>query len=114
MIAVLFEAILIDGKKTEYIELATNLKEELNKIEGFISIERFQSIQHPEKILSLSFWKNEESVTQWRNITKHRQVQSYSRTEIFKHYRLRVASIIRDYTIDDRNQAPTDSTQKHQ
>ncbi|MBI3139056.1 MAG: antibiotic biosynthesis monooxygenase [Sphingobacteriales bacterium] len=113
MIAVLFEASPAKGKWEEYLELAAGLRPELSKIEGFISMERFQSIADPEKVLSLSFWKDEESLIQWRNIELHRKAQQEGRNSIFEHYRLRVATVQRDYGMTEREQAPDDSNQFH-
>jgi heme-degrading monooxygenase HmoA len=109
MIAVIFEAVPTKGKWEEYFDIATGLKPALSKIEGFISIERFQSVSDPGKVLSLSFWENEESVQQWRNTELHREAQSKGRKTIFEDYRLRVATVIRDYGMTEREQAPQDS-----
>ena len=109
MIAVIFEVFPAKGKMDEYFQLAADLRPELNKIEGFISIERFQSIADPGKILSLSFWKDEESVTQWRNMDLHRQAQAEGRNSVFNDYRLRVATVLRDYGMNERAEAPADS-----
>ena len=113
MIAVIFEAFPAEGKWQEYLDIAAQLRPELNKIEGFISIERFQSMANPEKVLSLSFWQNEESVKQWRNIELHRQAQQTGRSSVFKDYRLRVASVVRDYGMTNRTESPADSKQIH-
>lgn len=109
MIAVIFEVKPKQGKVEEYMDIAQMLKPELNKISGFISVERFQSITTPGKILSLSFWKSEESVQQWRNEISHRKAQEKGRNSIFENYRLRVSSVIRDYGPMDRLEAPNDS-----
>lgn len=113
MIAVIFESIPAEGKWDQYLDIAAGLKPELSKIEGFISIERFQSVSNPEKVLSLSFWENESSIQQWRNIELHRQAQTEGQNSIFNTYRLRVASVIRDYGMEDRAQAPQDSKLIH-
>ena len=113
MIAVIFEAFPAKGKWDEYLDMAARLKPELNKIEGFISIERFQSIANPEKVLSLSFWKDEESIMQWRNTGMHRMAQKEGRSSIFDNYRIRIASVARDYGMNDREQAPADSKTIH-
>jgi heme-degrading monooxygenase HmoA len=113
MVAVIFEALPTKGKWDEYFDIAQELKPELSKIEGFISLERFQSTSNPDKVLSLSFWKNEESVQEWRNIELHRQAQEKGRKIIFDNYRLRVASVIRDYGMTAREQAPKDSQAIH-
>jgi len=113
MIAVIFEVIPAEGKLNEYFDIAAMLRPGLDKIEGFISIERFQSITNPEKVLSLSFWKDEESVTQWRNVELHRDAQTKGRKSIFADYRLRVATVMRDYGMNERTQAPADSKTIH-
>ncbi len=114
MIAVIFEVIPAEGKLEQYLDIAQQLKHELVKIEGFISIERFQSLTNPEKILSLSFWENEESIHNWRNLEHHRSAQTKGRNEIFNDYRLRIASVIRDYGMNERKEAPADSKEVHQ
>lgn len=112
-IAVIFEVIPADGKKDEYLNIALSLKPELEKIKGFISVERFQSIYHPEKILSLSFWEDEEAIREWRNLEMHRDAQSKGREYVFKDYHLRIAQVVRDYGMFDRKEAPADSKQIH-
>jgi len=114
MIAVIFEVIPNEGKKEEYLDIATQLRQELDKIDGFISIERFQSISNSEKVLSLSFWRDEESIQQWRNLEMHRFAQAKGRNEIFKDYHLRIANVSRDYGMFDRKEAPKDSFKFHQ
>jgi len=109
MIAVIFEVYPKNGKVEEYLDIAQELKPELSEISGFISIERFQSLVNPDKILSLSFWENEESVKQWRNLTLHRNAQEKGRNSVFENYRLRVATVIRDYGMTEREQAPEDN-----
>ena len=113
MIAVIFEAFPSKGKWDDYLQIAAQLKPELSKIEGFISVERFQSISDPEKVLSLSFWKDEESIRQWRNLEMHRMAQKEGRASIFENYRLRVADVVRDYGMNEREQAPPDSKAVH-
>ncbi|HEU4495623.1 MAG TPA: antibiotic biosynthesis monooxygenase, partial [Flavobacterium sp.] len=108
-IAVIFEVMPDAGHKQEYLDIAARLRPELEKIKGFVSIERFQSIYNPEKILSLSFWEDEEAIREWRNLEMHRNAQSKGRASIFKDYHLRIAQIIRDYGMFDRNEAPADS-----
>jgi pimeloyl-ACP methyl ester carboxylesterase/heme-degrading monooxygenase HmoA len=112
-IAVIFEVIPAEGKKQEYLDIAAKLKPELEKIDGFISIERFQSLTHPEKILSLSFWRDEGAIKKWRNLELHRDAQAKGREYIFKDYHLRIADVVRDYGMFDRNEAPTDSRSFH-
>lgn len=114
MIAVIFEAFPAEGKWDEYLNVAARLRPELEKIEGFISIERFQSIADPSKILALSFWKSEESIAAWRNLELHRNAQARGRAGIFRDYRIRVGNISRDYSMNNREQAPADSVKTHQ
>jgi len=109
MIAVIFEVIPYAERKDEYFKIAATLRPTLEKIEGFISIERFQSFSDPEKVLSLSFWKDEESIKQWRNLEMHRSAQSKGRESIIKDYHLRIANVNRDYGMFDRKEAPIDS-----
>ncbi|RPI73310.1 MAG: antibiotic biosynthesis monooxygenase, partial [Geobacteraceae bacterium] len=97
MIAVIFEVWPTDGRSGEYFDLAASLREDLMKIDGFISIERFESLTTKGKYLSLSFWRDEEAVRTWRNLERHRKVQAMGRGGVFADYRLRVASVVRDY-----------------
>jgi heme-degrading monooxygenase HmoA len=113
MVAVIFEVIPREGKKDEYFAIAEKLRPELSKMPGFISIERFQSVADAGKILSLSFWKDEESIARWRNIEMHRAAQARGRKSVFADYRLRVANVVRDYGMNDRAQAPADSILVH-
>jgi pimeloyl-ACP methyl ester carboxylesterase/heme-degrading monooxygenase HmoA len=112
-IAVIFEVIPSSAGKQEYLDLAAKLKPELVKIDGFISIERFQSLSNPDKILSLSFWRDEQAVSQWRNTEMHRMAQAKGRQGVFTDYRLRVVRVIRDYGMYDRKEAPADSRKVH-
>jgi heme-degrading monooxygenase HmoA len=113
MIAVIFEVEPRPDRKQDYLDLAGKLRPELEKMDGFISIERFQSLTDPGKILSLSFWRDEEAVKRWRNLSEHRQAQSAGRQSIFQDYRLRVAEVLRDYGMYDRAEAPADSLKVH-
>ena len=113
MIAVIFEVVPRDGAKDAYLAAAASLRPMLEKMDGFISIERFESLSQPGKLLSLSFWRDEEAVRQWRNVDAHRRVQRAGRDEIFADYRLRVAGVLRDYGMQDRAQAPADSVAVH-
>jgi len=97
MIAVIFEAEPKIEAREQYFSLAANLKPQLIEVEGFISIERFQSLAEPNRILSLSFWKDEQSVTKWRNQPSHRYAQQQGKMSIFENYRIRVADVLRDY-----------------
>lgn len=113
MIAVIFEVIPHTDRRQDYLDAASALGRHLEDIDGFISIERFVSLIHPGKILSLSFWRDEEAVKQWRTFEPHRSIQKAGRQEIFADYRLRVAAIIRDYGLNERNEAPKDSRAVH-
>jgi len=113
MIAVIFEVQIAEGKSAEYLDIAAALKPLLVEIEGFISIERFQSLTNKDKILSLSFWRDEESVQAWRNLESHRMAQCKGRESVFDFYRLRVAGVIRDYGSEQREEAPKDSLVVH-
>jgi heme-degrading monooxygenase HmoA len=113
MIAVIFEVWPADGRETDYLDLAAALRSDLTTIEGFVSVERFRSITEPTKLLSLSFWRDEESVARWRNHAAHRNTQAAGRAGVFADYRLRVAGVDRDYTLRDRAEAPKDSRAAH-
>ena len=115
MIAVIFEVWPAEGRKPEYLDLAATMRPELEKMDGFISVERFQSLTDPTKLLSLSFWRDEEAVRAWRNCTPHRKMQVKGRHGVFSDYRLRVTAVIRDYGMTERrDQAPEDSRLAHQ
>lgn len=109
MIAVIFEVQPHDDRYNDYLEFAAKLSPLLETIDGFISIERFQSLSDERRILSLSFWRDEDAVRAWRQQETHRQTQAAARTEIFRDYRLRVAAVLRDYGLHDRTEAPADS-----
>lgn len=111
MIAVIFEATPGAAERDEYLAIAAELRPLLDDIDGFISIERFESLSEPGKLLSLSFWRDEEAVRQWRTMEQHRSAQAKGRARIFEDYRLRIADVMRDYGKTDRTQAPTDSKQ---
>jgi heme-degrading monooxygenase HmoA len=113
MIAVIFEAVPQPGNKDAYLDAAARLRPILEKMDGFVSVERFESLTQPGKILSLSFWRDEEAVRQWRNVEEHRRIQGAGRNSIFSGYRLRVAEVLRDYGLGDRAQAPEDSRAAH-
>lgn len=113
MIAVVFEVIPAPGREQEYLDLAEKLRPQLERLDGFVSIERFQSITNEGKMLSLSIWRDEEAVKRWRRFEGHRIAQAKGRGGIFKDYRLRVASVIRDYGMYERSEAPADSRAIH-
>ncbi|MBQ0822504.1 antibiotic biosynthesis monooxygenase [Microvirga terrae] len=114
MIAVIFE-VWPDGEdgRQHYLGLAAALRSDLTAMDGFISVERFQSLTEPGKMLSLSFWRDEEAVRAWRNLPSHRATQEAGRAGTFRDYRLRVAAVIRDYGLNERAEAPTDSRAVH-
>jgi heme-degrading monooxygenase HmoA len=113
MIAVIFEVEPHPERRQDYLDIAAALKAPLEAIDGFLSIERFESLSRPGRILSLSFWRDEAAVAAWRELEPHRRAQSSGRSEIFADYRLRVAGVIRDYGLADRAQAPGDSRALH-
>ena len=113
MIAVIFEFTPNEGRFPDYMALVDTLREDLAKAEGFISLERFESISAKGKFLSLQFWRDEECVRKWRTLERHREAQKQGRGGIFKSYRLRIASVLRDYEMDKRAQAPSDSRKVH-
>lgn len=113
MIAVIFDVLPADGQRERYLTIAERLADELNTIDGFVSIERFESLSTPGKLLSLSFWRDEAAVAAWRNRPAHRAAQAAGRGGIFADYRLRIAAVVRDYGLDDREQAPPDSRAAH-
>ena len=112
-IAVIFEVWPASGEQNHYLDLAAALRGDLEKIDGFISVERFQSLTEPGKLLSLSIWRDEEAVQAWRNLPAHRATQAKGRAGVFANYRLRVASVIRDYGLKERDEAPADSRHFH-
>ena len=114
MIAVIFEFTPAEGRFPEYMKLVDTLREDLAKAEGFISLERFESIYNKGKFLSLQYWKDEESLRKWRNLEKHRAAQKQGRASIFRSYRICIASVIRDYEMEGRrDEVPQDSREVH-
>jgi heme-degrading monooxygenase HmoA len=113
MIAVIFEVWPKPEHKQEYLDLAAELRPILETIDGFISIERFESLTEKGKILSLSFFRDVDAHAAWRNVPLHRKDQAKGRAKIFQDYRLRIAGVIRDYGMSDREQAPKDSRAVH-
>jgi heme-degrading monooxygenase HmoA len=110
---VIFEVVPAEGKVQEYLEIAAKLKPILEKIDGFISVERFSSLTEEGKILSLSFWRDEEAIKEWRNVESHRHAQEKGREDVFSDYRIRVANVDRDYGMVNREQLPADSKSAH-
>jgi heme-degrading monooxygenase HmoA len=113
MIAVIFEVIPHPGHREAYLDAAAKLRPLLEQMDGFVSIERFESLTEPGKVLSLSFWRDEEAVAQWRRLEAHRKTQELGRNAYFADYRLRVASVLRDYGKHERDEAPPDSRAVH-
>jgi heme-degrading monooxygenase HmoA len=109
MIAVIFEVEPAPGERQTYLDAAANLKPLLETIDGFISVERFQSLADENRILSLSFWRDEAAVAHWRTMPDHRAAQRMGRNGVFADYRLRIASVIRDYGLKERAEVPPDS-----
>ena len=113
MIAIIFEVVPAKGQKDAYLDIAAAMRPLIDQIDGFISVERFQSITNPEKLLSLSYFRDEAAVKEWRELSGHRGAQTKGRADVFSDYRLKVAHVIRDYGMFDRDQAPKDSLAAH-
>lgn len=109
MFVVIFEAVPVDGAKEEYLDIAGKLRDCLKDQEGFISIERFQSLSEEGKVLSISYWKDEAAISSWRNLQQHRDAQRKGKESLFHSYRIRVAKVMRDYTERERSEVPEDS-----
>ncbi|HWK69139.1 MAG TPA: antibiotic biosynthesis monooxygenase [Rhizobiaceae bacterium] len=113
MIAVIFEVQSAEGRRDAYLGIAADLRPLLEGNDGFISVERFQSLTDPSRLLSLSFWRDEQAVEEWRKTEQHRRAQQLGRAGIFAGYRLRIAHVMRDYGLTDRAEAPADSRAMH-
>lgn len=113
MIAVIFEVWPHPEHKQGYLDWAAELRPQLLQMEGFLSIERFQSLTDPDKLLSVSFWRDEECLAQWRRLEAHRAAQAEGRRTMFREYRIRIADVVRDYGLNERAQAPEDSRRLH-
>ncbi|WP_213772777.1 antibiotic biosynthesis monooxygenase [Bradyrhizobium sp. dw_78] len=113
MIAVIFEVWPKPEHKQDYLDLAAGLRPILETIDGFISIERFESLTEKGKLLSLSFFRDEAAIAAWRNISEHRRSQAKGRANIFANYRIRIAGVVRDYGMNERDEAPKDSLALH-
>jgi heme-degrading monooxygenase HmoA len=114
MVAVIFEVWPAEGRAQDYLDIAARLRPELESIDGFVSVERFESLTTRGKILSLSFWRDEEAVGAWRKREAHRGAQAVGRGGVFADYRLRVAAVLRDYGMNERAEAPADSRAVHE
>ena len=113
MIAVIFEAEPREGQDERYLAIAASMRKAVGEVEGFVSVERYRSLSDPGRILSLSFFEDEEAVARWRTLASHRAAQRQGRETVFGDYRLRIAEVLRDYGMDDRAQAPRDSRAAH-
>jgi heme-degrading monooxygenase HmoA len=113
MIAIIFEVMPAEGQKDAYLDIAATMRPMVEQVEGFISVERFQSLTNPDKLLSISFFEDEDAVLRWRKLAAHRNAQSKGRNGVFSDYRLRVAHVLRDYGMFERDQAPEDSVKAH-
>lgn len=113
MIAIIFEVEPAEGQRQTYLDIAAEMRPLAEQVDGFISVERFQSLTNPEKMLSISFFRDEAAVENWRKLVAHRRAQAKGRGGVFADYRLRVAHVIRDYGMTDRAQAPSDSRAAH-
>lgn len=113
MIAVIFEVMPREGMKEPYLDMAAEMRPLAESIDGFISVERFQSLTNPGKLMSLSFWRDDAALEEWRKLSQHRHAQTTGRRHLFQDYRLRVAAVIRDYGMMDRDEAPDDSRAVH-
>ena len=113
MIAIIFEVFPAEGRTDEYLDIAAAMRPLVEQVDGFISVERFRSITNPDKLLSISFFRDEEAVNEWRRLTQHRSAQAKGRGGVFADYRLRVAHVLRDYGMTDRAEAPADSLAAH-
>lgn len=113
MIAIIFEVMPADGQKEAYLDIAATMRPMVEQVEGFISVERFQSLTNPDKLLSISFFEDEDAVHRWRKLAAHRNAQSKGRNGIFSDYHLRVCHVMRDYGMFDRDQAPEDNVKVH-
>lgn len=113
MIAIIFELMPADGQTDTYLDIAATMRPMVEEVDGFISVERFQSLTNPDKLLSISFFEDEDAVHRWRQLAAHRNAQSKGRNGIFSDYRLRVCHVMRDYGMFDREQAPEDSVKAH-
>ncbi|MHA6347291.1 antibiotic biosynthesis monooxygenase family protein [Roseivivax sp. CAU 1761] len=113
MIAIIFEVEPAEGRRQDYLDLAAEMRPLAERVEGFISVERFQSISNPEKMLSISFFEDEAAVARWRRLAEHRVAQAKGRNGIFAGYRLKVCQVLRDYGMEARDEAPADSRAVH-
>ena len=113
MIAVIFEVMPDPDRKADYLDMAAQMRPLVDEIDGFLSVERFQSLTDPNKLLSLSFFRDEAALDEWRRLSKHRAAQKAGRAGMFTDYHLRIAHVMRDYGMFDRDEAPDDSKSIH-
>ena len=114
MIAVIFEVFPHKDRRDDYLDMAAKMRPLVDRIDGFLSVERFQSLTNPDKLLSISFFRDETALDEWRKLTAHRSAQRAGREKIFQDYRLRIAHVMRDYGMFDRDEAPGDSRAVHE
>ena len=113
MIGVIFEVEPAEGRQQAYLDMAAQMRPLVEQIPGFVSVERFQSLTTPGKLLSISFFEDEAALEEWRRLEAHRRAQEAGRKTLFADYRLRVVSVLRDYGKEDRAEAPEDSVARH-
>ncbi len=113
MIAIIFEVWPHPEHKQPYLDMAADMRALVEQIDGFISVERFQSLTDPDKLLSISVFRDQAAVDQWRNTVEHRRAQQAGRNSYFRKYRIRVVSVLRDYGMEEREQVPDDSLEYH-
>ena len=113
MIAVIFEVAPKEGMKQSYLDMAAKMRPLVEGMDGFISVERFQSLTNPDKLLSISFFEDEAALDRWRQLPEHRGAQKAGRGQMFADYQLKVLHVLRDYGMTERDQAPADSKALH-
>jgi heme-degrading monooxygenase HmoA len=98
------------GLPDTYLDMAARLRPLLAQIDGFCR-SNDSSLTQPGKLLSLSFWRDERLPPGARS--KPTAARRGRRRALFKDYRLRIATVQRDYGLNERAQAPQDSRQVH-
>src|SRR5690242_18647985 len=113
MIAAILEVYVKEEHRQEYLDIAAQLRPLLDDIDGFISVERFESLYTPGKLISLSFWRDEEAIAAWQQVREHHIAQAKGRSTIFEDYRMKIARVMWDYSKHDRAQAPQNRQVSH-